>query len=1193
MHRQPDGMDERQVLRALEMIARVRPSDQSTQKAMAAVRSRLLQGQLPSRPMVYRLVAHPAFKVALAACLIVAVGLVLFLRGNLSPIGSERPSGTGIVLAPGTVLPERLADQVQQMYRSGDVDGLARLVEADLPIEVRLDAARHLAQLAPAVAQTVLSRLAGTAGPVPDAFTELLAQVKAKPTPLATAQDQGAQASATGPILVAMVIDASSGRPVPGLDVVLEGPEVVKARTGPDGLFSLASVKAPGEYRIHISSDRYLDLDQDDPSAIVSLGGEGPVRRDIFVEPGFVVDAEVVDQGSRPIPDARLVVSWLGQVQANDVASAWTDQSGTARIGPLRQQAVAYQVAAIHDAYAPQRALVECTDCNQPQQVRIVLDKGVSVTGHARYEDGAAAEGLLVYALPQWWHSTTLPSPCTTGPDGLFTLGQLQTGLTIIKAGIVQPDGKVSTMTVGQIGLPSEDLTPLTVTIPGRSVLERATLCGTIRWSGGRAADYVDLLAYSVPGTIMRQRLQGQTALFTLTGLVPGSYTLVFEGPNVAERVIGPISVPGPDLQVALSYVPTPRLQGMVVDASLGRPVAQFKVALTKQRQWPGLVYRVVEQQWHLVRNFDGRFDIPTEGPGIYRVQVEADGFVPAVLDGVDTDRDTGVVIQLKRGGTIKGKVLSSDGQPISGASVVAILGQHLDADGKGVTAYRKDYVARSIDGQFILENIPAGIHSLQVKHPGFATTMVEGIEVMEGRQTDWVTVVLGDGGSVEGVAYDVEGRPQPNLSIRFTDAETSYQPGQEDAAILAVARTDQGGRYRVDHMPGMGCWVQWQDASGLTQRMIRPIPQKVINLDLGVGASIKGTLVMDGQRDAGRAVLLADVAGPSRGLFIQRTTCSQDGVFRFYGVPAGRYGLYAQGTTEPGRWIKLAELQVQDRDLDLGQIPGQMASVAVRLVGGPGRRDWRVQIRQGDVPWGQQCGQLDPSEQEPGLYMIQYLLPGPHTVVAEDPASGWFVTRSFQIEDRAEVQQVSLEVPVGRCSMSGMVIGQIGRPLYLHNLEAGLWVRIEAKEGYYRITGLPAGHYTIGNLYLQDLLPLASFELSDGQHKILDLNPLRWSGADHGLLSVQLFSPDGLPLKDASVWLEGRSGRIEPVLRTDIENVFIAPAGRYQLFASGKGLVTRQKQVVITANDLLAVVPVRPVVQLILESERNPSNEP
>jgi hypothetical protein len=187
----------------------------------------------------------------------------------------------------------------------------------------------------------------------------------------------------------------------------------------------------------------------------------------------------------------------------------------------------------------------------------------------------------------------------------------------------------------------------------------------------------------------------------------------------------------------------------------------------------------------------------------------------------------------------------------------------------------------------------------------------------------------------------------------------------------------------------------------------------------------------------------------------------------------------------------------------------------------------------------------------------------------------------------------VTLEIPSGTASLSGAVLNEIGPSLVLFSQDRTLSVKIEPTRGYYRITGLPSGEYFIGSLYLMDKAPLARVRLADGENKILDISTWTWSGANQGLLSVEVASALGLPQNDATVWLDGPAGPIHPLMKTDRESVLIAPAGRYTLHVTQAGFQSQQREVTIRPNDLLALVPSRPVIEIILQPELSPSNEP
>ena len=808
--------EDRQVLRHLEMIARVRPSRESTQRALDRVRRQLVADSMPKAPTGPRIIqlitSHAAIKAAIAACIVVAVTLTLVFS---RPRPTVRPTA---VLTPGpiptrpVVKPEdsQLArdlqtqlQQVETLYSARDVDGLMGLLEEGA-LKAKVAAAQRLADLRDPRAIETLSRLAAqwTAGPERNPFENAIQRIRGQEevvTPLAgevsTASSPGTATgvagSASGPVLSGLVTDIQTGQPIADVGVQIVGPQVYLARTGTDGSYRLATIEQAGDYRLQVQSPEYLGLEPQDPCGVVVLGPGGRVVRDIRLERGCRVDVEVVDEDGRPIKDVRLSAHWLGSDQDNDAGQpALTSQDGRATVGALRPSDVSYQIAALCDNYALQHTTVTCSDPTRVDPVRVTLHKGVAVPGHAQYADGTPAQGIQIYAIPDWWHANTLPTASAVDGAGNFVLGQIQAGLFNLHVSVPQGDGLAYSFRLAQAQLPTTDGQPLVVTIPQQGL---ALLSGTIRWPDHRRPEYIDLMAYCVPGTIARTRVQPQVETFALVGLKPGLYTLVFEGPNVEDKIIQGVQAPGSDLEVALQYVPTPRLRGIVLAAGSGQPVERFNVALMKTRSWPGLMY-LPETQWHSVSDPNGLFEISTEGPGQYEVQVIAEGFVPAVLDRVDTRKPRQLVVELSRGGRIKGQVVNAAGEPISGAVISPLIGDQVGRSVGNILRVRGQAQVRSVQGEFVLDHVPAGLHGLRVTHPQFSAITLEGIEVLEGRTTEGVRVTLRVGGIVEGTVFDAQGRPQANITLTFHDGSAPYGPGHEDAGLLATVVTDDPG---------------------------------------------------------------------------------------------------------------------------------------------------------------------------------------------------------------------------------------------------------------------------------------------------------------------------------------------------------------------------------------------------------------
>ncbi len=114
-------------------------------------------------------------------------------------------------------------------------------------------------------------------------------------------------------------------------------------------------------------------------------------------------------------------------------------------------------------------------------------------------------------------------------------------------------------------------------------------------------------------------------------------------------------------------------IQGMVVDES-GEPVPQFSIHYTPlefSEPWEEIARS--NEKWHDFSTSDGRFQIHEAWPGPLELQVEAPGFEPRTVELVTEPGETSepVEIPLKRGVSIRGRVLAPGGSPVAGAEVL------------------------------------------------------------------------------------------------------------------------------------------------------------------------------------------------------------------------------------------------------------------------------------------------------------------------------------------------------------------------------------------------------------------------------------------------------------------------------------------------------------------------------------------
>ena len=233
---------------------------------------------------------------------------------------------------------------------------------------------------------------------------------------------------------------------------------------------------------------------------------------------------------------------------------------------------------------------------------------------------------------------------------------------------------------------------------------------------------------------------------------------------------------------------------------------------------------------------------------------------------------------------------------------------------------------------------------------------------------------------------------------------------------------------------------------------------------------------------------------------------------------------------------------------------------------------------------WGDAVGLDFPVTHRTLEHVIDRVPPGRYTLVAQSPDRLRTLQQTLNVTGDVDLLEVSLTVPTGTATLSGAFLESLALAPVLFSVDNDLRVTLQARDDFYFVQGLPAGRYFIGNPYLRDKAPLIRFAIADGEHKVVDINPRDWSSPGQGLLAVLVTDSQHQPLPAAQAWLEGTDGRIDPVVRTDREQIFVAPAGSYRLHASYDGFPTQHKDVSIEANALMALYPERSLVQVRLE---------
>ena len=248
---------------------------------------------------------------------------------------------------------------------------------------------------------------------------------------------------------------------------------------------------------------------------------------------------------------------------------------------------------------------------------------------------------------------------------------------------------------------------------------------------------------------------------FVVGGLATGQeIKLHVRHAGLVEKVIPGIIIPHAE-PVVVELEQAARIQGSVVGAN-GRGVAAAVVSASPEGAGMSIVRLAGIRpgaEGSARTDVDGAFELTDIEPGTYQLRVQADGFIPATVGGLEVEAGQtldGVVIRLGRGGEVEGSVLTAGGEPVPDVVVTA-------ASGVG---------ARSgADGHFELSGLPPGKTRLSALDSRFGRAEAEVELVAGGEAPIHVDLVFPAGVAVSGSVVDRSQAPVAGAEVRLLSA--------------------------------------------------------------------------------------------------------------------------------------------------------------------------------------------------------------------------------------------------------------------------------------------------------------------------------------------------------------------------------------------------------------------------------------
>jgi hypothetical protein len=1000
-------------------------------------------------------------------------------------------------------------------------------------------------------------------------------------------------------VLCGHITDTKTGQPVTDATVSVE--HIYKAETDSNGYYRIDTIRNDRDYRIAVDSNGYTGITSYGAMPIVNFHKDKEVVKDFKLDKACIIEVQVIDEANWPIEGAELSVSSVTEEYPSKIRDIKrrTTKNGIATLGGIPPDKTAYLIIAVYGNYiqeklakdgairshlqwdyAPGKLEVMLNDTNVTESGLIVLKKGADVYGKALYENGVPASDLRLRAFPDWGKYGAVSENFPIDANGNFTLRHITPGIYRLDAYIHREVGLFIRWDVLTTTLPLADNEPLKLTIPQKSPQVLASIRGKLVFKGEKIPNYVQIDAYPPNGseptshstTWQNYRGDACDVNFVIDRLEPGKYRITVTSSDTERKDIEDVNAPCENLEITLKPAEKPILKGTVIDSQTNQPIKNFKARAKKNKILRGQ-YNAQPDKWIDFNDNEGSFNIESAGPGIYQIQIAAEGFAWTWSKDVNTDQNVPVVVKLGEGGSIKGSVVDEKDNPVNGAKVLAL------SKAGGLKIYGPAYTedpftseegaVETIDGKFELKGLPAGKESIKVLHPGYIYSIINDIEVKEGGTTKGIEVVLNKGATVQGYVFDDRGRPQPKVTLYFQD----IYGGSEKSGRLAEVTTDKNGYYNVECLPEKLLTVGRQnvrESMGVTDQTIVPANGKISRIDLGGQPNVTGQIMVDGRPLPNRKIELSSLLKTFR----CNTMTEDDGTFAFGGIPCGKWTIYYDNSEKSNNWypnwIPVEEFELSGPNINLGIIPTKgFSTVSISIEHDKETTGWNIikaHLTNYDTLWSKRTIGIDLPTDENKPYEVKHVLPGEYHLylVRKD-----YSLLKYPIKVSEGSTTTSIHLPKCTAGISGRITGKYPAGQTIRSkdktFECSL---VPDKNGNYNLENLPAGHYIVGSYLPTVNTPLLEFELMEDEQKVIDIDIPQTPQSSKGMLHLMVLDENGAVLPGAKAWLEGGTGTVEPSEEI-VGFFFLAEPQKYMLQVKFTGYKEFTKQVQIESIDL------------------------
>ena len=608
--------------------------------------------------------------------------------------------------------------------------------------------------------------------------------VRESPAADGGAADPAAAVPAEG---VAVILKSHPRRTKPGQEL----PTITRT-TGPDGKFEFA----------HVPGDRYMRMEIDEPASALrtisfQLGDPAADDKkelgDIPIEPANTMviklegpDAETVRKGY-VLVGRRFAGQTSLQAQGFNESRREAEEEGNGKYVLRRAPPGSFNVAARAPGYS-----LKSTPCELPQKEPLVLrlEKGLSISGLVLTAERTPIEGAeLEVSGPNLGDP---PPKAKSDGSGRFFFDTLSAG----QYGVRVEAGGYASARKDNVSTGAEDLEFLlapeavvsgkVISDEDESPIEKARV--TIRTSDRQSSFQKD---------------SGTKGNFEIRKLPAGSLTIIADHEDFATSLEATLEIEegGRITDQVIRMKKGVKAAGKVVESGTQAGIPDAQVAF--QPQTSGGRPKTARS------GPDGAYEVKGLSDGRYFISATAKGYIPlrqktVTIAGADSPD---LAIEMEKGASISGRVLTLNGEPIAGATVRPNLAASMNNGwDEKINSIISLSTQTDAEGRYRLEGLMA--HSgymIIASHRDFASGKVSGISLKQTESLEDIDISLARGGVVRGRVTDTEGKGIPGASVS-ANPMSSDGPGDERPMVyfsdqVSSAATDSEGRYTLPHL--------------------------------------------------------------------------------------------------------------------------------------------------------------------------------------------------------------------------------------------------------------------------------------------------------------------------------------------------------------------------------------------------------